>query len=99
VTKPTLCIKKKLNCALYQAHLRAAKEWGKTCYVIKNYINRSLNEELERKYKTMCEKLKEVPNIQIDKPDNIENFYPCVINKIDIVFYTPEISLFDKGLK
>jgi cobalamin-dependent methionine synthase I len=67
--------------------------------MLKNYINKSLNKELERKYKTMDEKLKEVSNIQIDKPDNIENLYPCVINKTDIVLYTHEISLFIKGLK
>lgn len=67
--------------------------------VIENYINKAVNEELQRKYRTMDEKLKKISNIQTDKPDNIENFYLRVINKTDIVFYPHEISLFDKGLK
>lgn len=58
-----------------------------------------MNEELKRKYRTMDEKLKKISNIQIDKPDNMENFYLRIINKTDIVFYPHEISLFKEGLK
>jgi len=91
--------KENFNCGLHLAVLSAAQVWGKTWYVIENYINKSVNEELQRKYRTMDEKLKKISNIQKDKPDNIENFYLHVINKTDIVFYPHEISLFDKGLK
>lgn len=99
--KPNSCLWKKenLNCGLYLAHLSTAQEGGKTCYVIENYINKAVNEELKRKCRTVDEKLKKLSNIQIDKPDNIENFYLHIINKTDIVFYPHEISLFDKGLK
>jgi hypothetical protein len=36
----------------------------------------------------MEDNLKEVSSIQIDKPDTIENSYPCVNNKTYIVLCT-----------
>jgi len=90
--------KENLICGLYLAHLSAAQEWGRTWYVIENYINKAVNEELTRKYSTMDEKLKKISNIQIDKPDSIKNLYLCIINK-SIVFYPHEVLLFEKGLK
>ena len=48
--------KDKLNNDLYVIHLKAAQEWGSTWYVILDSRHESINQELERKYKTMDEK-------------------------------------------
>jgi len=45
--------KENLNCGLHLAHLSAVQELGKTWYVIENYINKAVNEELKRKYRTI----------------------------------------------
>jgi hypothetical protein len=39
-------------------HLKVAHEWGYTWYTILDSIHESMNQELERKYKTIEEKLK-----------------------------------------
>jgi len=48
--------KEKLNNAIYKVHLKVPQEWGKTWYPIEKSLNKSLNKELECKYKTMDNK-------------------------------------------
>jgi hypothetical protein len=43
---------------LYSIHLKTAQEWGNTWYIILDSIHESINQELERKYKTIEEKIK-----------------------------------------
>jgi hypothetical protein len=58
-----------------------------------NYKQRTSKEiqNYERKNKLMF--------IQIEKPDNTKKFYPCVINKTDIIFSNDELLLLNKALK
>lgn len=41
--------KENLICGLYLAHLSSTQEWSKTQYVIENYVNKAVNEELRKK--------------------------------------------------
>jgi len=49
--------KEKLNNHLYRIHLRATHALGNTLYTILDSIHASINQELERKYKTIDEKI------------------------------------------
>lgn len=91
--------KENLNNALLRVHIKATQEWGKASYPIKDSINETINKELERKYKTMAEKLKKFSNTQKDGPDNMKKFYPRATNKTNIVFSKDELLLLNKGLK
>jgi len=91
--------KEKLNNELYEVHLKAAREWGKAWKPIENFKHDTTNKELERKYKTMEEKLDKLTNIQMEKPYNTKKFYHHVINKTDIIFSNDELLLLSKGPK
>jgi hypothetical protein len=45
--------KENLNRELYERYLKAAKEWGKMWCSIQNHINEKLNQNMEKKYKTL----------------------------------------------
>jgi hypothetical protein len=59
--------KDKLNRDLYKTHLQAAKDWGKTWYLIQNSIQNSLNVEIEKKYKTNDDKINKMTLTQTDE--------------------------------
>ena len=85
---------------MYNIHLKAAQEWGNTWYIILDSIYESINQELERKYKTVEEKNKK--NLVHTQTKNLNykgNFYPHVINETDITFTNNELTLLNKGLK
>jgi hypothetical protein len=73
--------KEKLNNELYRIHLRAAQKWGNVWYVILDSVHVSINQELERKYKTIDDKFKKLVHSQIKKPDNSDNFTPGLSTK------------------
>ena len=61
--------KKKKNCNdLCSVHLKAEQEWGSTWHVILDCVHKSVNRELERKYKTIKEKLKKTCAYPHKKP-------------------------------
>jgi len=91
--------KEKPNIDLYSIHLKAAQEWGRTWYFIVDCIHESINQELEKKYKPIEEKLKNLVHTQTKTLDCKSNFYPRVINKTDLTFTNDELTLLNKGLK
>jgi hypothetical protein len=52
--------KEKLNKELYSVHLKAAKGWGNSWFIIVDSIRESINYEMERKYETMSQKLQKL---------------------------------------
>jgi len=66
-------------------------------YSIQDSIQNSLNVEIEKKYKTIDDKIKKMVLIQTENPDTVQ-FYRRVINKTDIVFEDEEMTLLNKGL-
>jgi len=91
--------KEQLNRELYTRHLQAAQEWGKAWEIIQESIQESINREMEKKYKTMDEKLKKLIQSQSYKPSTSTQFYPRVVNKTNIHFSDDELGLLNKGLK
>ena len=74
--------KEKLNNDLYRIHLKAAQERGSTWHVSLDSIHESINQEWEKKYKTIEEKLKKLVHTQTKKnPTTKETFNLWVINK------------------
>jgi hypothetical protein len=49
--------KEKLDSDLYRTHLQAAQEWDSVWYIILDIIRESINQELEKKYMILDEKL------------------------------------------
>jgi len=90
--------KEKLNQELYRRHLQVAQEWGRMWHIIHESIQQKINTEMEKKYKTMDEKIKRLIQNQTYAPKNEMNFYPRVINKTNIIFSDEELGLFNKGL-
>jgi hypothetical protein len=86
---------------LYSIQLKAAQEWGSTSYVIFYSIHESINQELERKYETIEEKLKKKKTFTFldKKTDYKGSFYPSVINKTNITVTNDESTLLNKDLK
>jgi archaellum component FlaF (FlaF/FlaG flagellin family) len=68
-------------------------------YIILDSIHESINQELEKKYKTLDEKLNRLVRTQTYKPDNTANFYPRVVNKANVTFSDDELTLLNNGLK
>ena len=66
-------------------------------YSIQDSIQNSLNVEIEKKCKTIDDKIKKMVLIQTENPDTVQ-FYRRVINKTDIVFEDEEMTLLNKGL-
>ena len=48
---------------------------------------------------TMDLDLKKLNNPQTERPDDTENFQPCIISKTDIIFFNDELLLLSAGLK
>jgi len=53
---------------------------------------------MEKKYKTMDEKIKRIIQNQTYAPKNDMSFYPRVVNKTNIIFSDEELGLLNKGL-
>jgi len=52
---------------LYRTHLEVAREWGNVWYAILNFIHDSINQETEKKYKTLEEKINKIVHVQTKK--------------------------------
>jgi hypothetical protein len=84
---------------LYNAHLKAALEWGNIWYTIKDSILSSVNQEADKKYRTINTKLNQLMKTQTNNPDFHKQFYPRVINNTNITFTNDEMALLNNGLK
>jgi hypothetical protein len=91
--------KQKLNMELYNAHLKAALEWGNMWHTIMDHILITVNQEADKKYKIINAKLNQLTKTQTNNPDFYKQFYPRVINNTNITFTNDEMSLLNKGLK
>ena len=90
--------KDKLNRELYEHHLKAAK-WVGMWHIIQNFINEKLNYNMEKKYKILDSKINKLTLSQNEQHDNKIQFYPRVVNNMNIDFCDEEITLLNKGLK
>ena len=59
----------------------------------------SINQELEKKYKTIEMKLQALQRSQIKQHENTNRFYTHLINKIDIRFTCYKLTFLNEGLK
>ena len=90
--------KEKLNHELYKIHLRMAQEWDNTWHIIHDSILNSLNKEMEKKYKSIEDKINRLTLNQTKKPNTNTQFYPRVANETAIKFSDEEMTLLNKGL-
>jgi hypothetical protein len=79
--------------------LQAAREWGNAWYSIHTAIHYLINQEIEKKYRTLDEKINKLLNTQTKKLENSTDLYLRVINKTNIIFSNEELLLLYKGLK
>jgi len=84
---------------IYNAHLKAALEWGNIWHTIMDSILVTVNHEADKKYKTINTKLNQLMKAQTNNLDFQKQFYPRVINNTNITFTNDEMSLLNKGLK
>jgi primosomal protein N' len=66
---------------LLKMHLQAAQEWGNYWNIICNVIHESINKVMNKKYKTINQKLNKLEHTQPLTAEHQETFYPRVINK------------------
>jgi hypothetical protein len=57
------------------------------------------NQEIEKKYKILDEKISGLVSAQKPKVESKRQFYPRVINKTKISFSVDEMNMLNKGLK
>jgi hypothetical protein len=91
--------KNKLNRQLLTLQLRNAQDWGNLWNIIYNDTQESINLIMDKKYRTLNNKLHKLEEIQ---PLNIKHhriFYPRVANNTNITFTPEELILLNKGLK
>jgi len=62
-------------------------------------VNETINQELNKKYKTLDDKLNKLVLSQTQEPVNDLVFHPRVVNKTNITFINEELTLLNKGLK
>ena len=91
--------KDKLNKLLYNAHLRAALEWGNLWYPIQENIIMSINTKLDQVYKNLNTKLAKLTHHSTTTTDSKHTFFQRITNLTNITFTQEEISLLNKGLK
>jgi hypothetical protein len=91
--------KERLNQELYNAHLKAAQEWGSVWYTILESIHSSLNSEMEKKYKSLDMKIKKLVQTQTNRPMIDKQFYLKLVNNTNISFSEDELKLLNKRLK
>jgi hypothetical protein len=68
-------------------------------YSTQNHIDEKLNQNMEKKYKTLDLKINKITHHQNKNLDTNTHYYPTVINKTDIQFSNDEMTLLNKGLK
>jgi len=88
-----------INRELYKCHLQAAHEWGNNWTYIQECITHKINKHIEKKYKTMEEKIRRLKQSSTHNQKTDLNFYPRVINNTNINFSDEEMNLLRKGLK
>ncbi|MDR2204371.1 MAG: hypothetical protein LBE76_08820, partial [Nitrososphaerota archaeon] len=73
--------------------------WGNSWNLIYHSIRETTNQEIEKKYKHLDEKISSLMNAQ--KPNIVTNklFHPIVENKTKVNFSEYEMNLLNKGLK
>jgi hypothetical protein len=86
-----------LNKELYQAHLKAAQEWGDTWHMMRDYLHNNI--DMDKKYNTLKQKLRKLEHTQTNTPKHLHTFYPRVTNNTNIKFNSDELNLLNKGLK
>jgi hypothetical protein len=91
--------KEKLNHELYKIHLQTAQQWGNTWHIIHDSILNSINKEIEKKYKSIEDKINRLTLKETNKPNTSTQFYPGVVNESAIKFSDEEMTLLNKGLK
>jgi len=91
--------KEHLNKELYKAHLQAATEWGSLWHIIQNSIADSSRTPMDRKYKTMKQKIDKLAEQNTANTKQKHTFYPRVINNTNIQFTPYEENIMQKGLK
>jgi len=89
--------KRKLNNELYYVHLKAAHEWGNSWNIIVDSVHESINNEMEKKYKPINQKLKKLEGTQTPFYEHQRNFYPRVVNKTNVTFTPDELTLLNKN--
>ena len=87
--------KEELKNKLYRIHINAAQEWGKTWHIILD----SINQEPEKKYKTIEMKLQTLIRTQIKQSENTNSFYFPFINKTAIKLTCYALTLLNGSLK
>jgi hypothetical protein len=90
--------KEQLNIDLYKSHIEAANEWGNAWHTIHNAVHDSINQEMEKRYRVMDNKLNKLLDEQMGKP-NDTTCYSSVIKYTAIIFSSEELQLLNKGLK
>jgi hypothetical protein len=66
--------------------MNVAKEWGRSWHLIENSINGNLASELNNKFSVLNKKMDNLATNQTEKNEQQNNFYPRVVNKINIIF-------------
>ena len=88
-----------LKKTLYKLYLKAAQEWGNSWYIILDSVIDSTNLEIERKCRTIDNKLNKLCKVQNQNNDPHKLFYPRVDNRTEIKFSGNELALLNKGHK
>ena len=57
---------------MYRIHLKASQEWGSMWHVNLDSIHESINQEWEKKYKTIGEKLEKLVHTQTKKKPQLQ---------------------------
>jgi len=86
--------KDKVNKNLYKAHLIVSQERGNLWHPTLETIQDSINSIMDKKYKTLHDKLNKLENTQKKNSGNPNLvFHPRVINHTNISFSPDEIKL------
>ena len=93
--------KEHLNGTLYKSNLEAAHEWGNIWPLIQEHLNYRINIIMDKKYKTLNNKIKNLDKQQASQQTHQHNvkFHPRIVNLTNIPFTIEENKLLNKGLK
>jgi hypothetical protein len=91
--------KDKLNRQLLTAQLKAAQDWGNYWHTIYNTIQESINNTMDRIYRTINHKINKLEQTQPTTTQHQRHFYPRVINNTSIALTPEELTFLNKGLK
>jgi hypothetical protein len=91
--------KQHLNLQLLHTHLLSANQWQNSWPYIQHTIEEKLEKIFKQKYQSLNAKIEKLSREQTITPKTTQQFYPRVINNMDISFSEEENSLLEKGLK